>query len=150
MHIYIPVCVHLNMLCVCTQTHTSSRMYTCKSTGTYTCTCYKSNPKGLGTVRILYSRISLVFHNEFSSNGKAGLIIQNSALSKQSAAVNTICLVLTIEADGELGKVNGIKSYLGTLQKKNAALIWVFSNPGLIPLPLPPGILELLGHFSVG
>ena len=31
--------------------------------------------KGLGTVRILYSRISVVFHNEFSSNGRAGLIL---------------------------------------------------------------------------
>ena len=38
--------------------------------------------------------------------------MQNSALSKQSAAVNTICLILTIEVDGELGKVKGIKSYL--------------------------------------
>ena len=31
--------------------------------------------------------------------------------------------------------------------KKNAALIWIFSKPGLTP---PPGILELLGHFSEG
>ena len=38
--------------------------------------------------------------------------MQNSALGKQSAAVNTICLILTIEVDGELGKVKGIKSYL--------------------------------------
>ena len=38
--------------------------------------------------------------------------MQNSALSKQSAAVNTICLILTIKVDGELGKVKGIKSYL--------------------------------------
>ena len=34
--------------------------------------------------------------------------------------------------------------------KKNAVLIWEFSKPGLTP-PFPPqGILELLGHFSVG
>ena len=39
-------------------------------------------------------------------------VMQNSALSKQSTAVNTICLILTIEVDGELGKVKGIKSYL--------------------------------------
>ena len=38
--------------------------------------------------------------------------MQNSEVSKQSAAVNTICLVLTIEVDSELGKVKGIKSYL--------------------------------------
>ena len=31
--------------------------------------------KGLGTVEILYSRISLVFHNEFSFNGRAGLML---------------------------------------------------------------------------
>ena len=31
--------------------------------------------KGLGTVRILYSKISLVFHNGFSSNGRAGLML---------------------------------------------------------------------------
>ena len=40
------------------------------------------------------------------------ITMQNSALSKQSAAVSTICLILTIEVDGELGKVKGIKSYL--------------------------------------
>ena len=39
-------------------------------------------------------------------------IMQNSVLSKQSAADNTICLILTIEVDGQLGKVKGIKSYL--------------------------------------
>ena len=38
--------------------------------------------------------------------------IQNSALSKQSPAVSTICRILTIEVDGKLGKVKGIKSYL--------------------------------------
>ena len=38
--------------------------------------------------------------------------MQNSARSKQSAAVNTTCLILTIKVDGELGKVKGIKSYL--------------------------------------
>ena len=31
--------------------------------------------QGLVTVRILYSRISGVFHNEFSSNGRAGLML---------------------------------------------------------------------------
>ena len=31
--------------------------------------------KGLGTLWILYRRISLVFHNEFSSNGRAGLML---------------------------------------------------------------------------
>ena len=36
---------------------------------------------------------------------------------------------------------------IGTSHKRNAALIWVFSKPALTP---PPGILELLGHFSVG
>ena len=41
-----------------------------------------------------------------------GVGMQNSALSKQSAAVNTMYLILTIEVDGELGKVKGIKSYL--------------------------------------
>ena len=40
------------------------------------------------------------------------LTMQNSALSKQSAAVNTICFIMTIKADGELGKVKEIKSYL--------------------------------------
>jgi hypothetical protein len=34
------------------------------------------------------------------------------ALSKQSAAVNTMCLNLTIKVDGELGNVKGMKSYL--------------------------------------
>ena len=38
--------------------------------------------------------------------------IQNSALSKQSPVVSTICRILTIEVDGERGKVKGIKSYL--------------------------------------
>ena len=39
--------------------------------------------------------------------------MQTSALSKQSAAVSTICLILIIEVDGELGKVKGkVKSYL--------------------------------------
>ena len=41
-----------------------------------------------------------------------GVGMQNSALSKQSAAVKTMYLILTIEVDGELGKVKGIKSYL--------------------------------------
>ena len=36
--------------------------------------------------------------------------MQNSALRKQSAAVNTISLILTIEVDSELGKVKGIRS----------------------------------------
>ena len=31
--------------------------------------------QGLGTVRTLYIRISLVFQNEFSSNGRAGLML---------------------------------------------------------------------------
>ena len=31
--------------------------------------------QGLGAVRILYSRIFLVFHNKFSSNGRAGLML---------------------------------------------------------------------------
>ena len=31
--------------------------------------------QGLGTVRILYSKISVVFHNDFSSNGRAGLML---------------------------------------------------------------------------
>ena len=31
--------------------------------------------QGLGTLMILYRRISVVFHNEFSSNGKAGLML---------------------------------------------------------------------------
>ena len=43
---------------------------------------------------------------------RVSLTIQNSALSKQSPAVSTICRILTIEVDGELGKVKGIKSYL--------------------------------------
>ena len=37
--------------------------------------------------------------------------MQNFALSKQSTAVNTICLILTIKVDGQLGKVKWIKSY---------------------------------------
>ena len=45
-------------------------------------------------------------------SGGLALPMQNSVLSKQSAAVNTICLILTIKVDGELGKVKGIKSYL--------------------------------------
>ena len=43
--------------------------------------------------------------------------MQNSALSKQSAAVNTICLIQTIEVDCELGKVKGIKSYLQCVER---------------------------------
>ena len=38
--------------------------------------------------------------------------MHNSALSKQSAAVSAIWLIVTIEVDRELGKVKGIKSYL--------------------------------------
>ena len=42
--------------------------------------------------------------------------IQNSALSKQSPAVRTICPILTIKVDGERGKVKGTKSYLKCLE----------------------------------
>ena len=37
----------------------------------------------------------------------------------------------------------------GRPTNENAALIWVFSKPGLTS-PLPPGILELLEPFSEG
>ena len=43
--------------------------------------------------------------------------MQNSALNKQSTWVNTICLILTIEVDGKLGKVKGIKSYLKCVEE---------------------------------
>ena len=41
---------------------------------------YLNLPEGLGSVRILYSKISVVFHNDFSSNGRAGLMLLLSLL----------------------------------------------------------------------
>ena len=49
---------------------------------------------------------------EFKIDWIPPLVIQNSALRKQSPAVSTICLILTIKVDGKQGEVKGIKSYL--------------------------------------
>ena len=49
--------------------------------------------------------------------------MQNSALSKQSAAVNTTCLILAIEVEGELGKVKGIKSYVHCVEGAGSEVI---------------------------
>ena len=45
----------------------------------------------------------------FTDASGEGFGKQNSALSKLSAAVNTICLILMIKVDSERGKVKGIK-----------------------------------------
>ena len=43
--------------------------------------------------------------------------IKNSVLRKQSPAVSTICLILTIKVDSEQGEVKGIKSCLQCVEE---------------------------------
>jgi hypothetical protein len=64
--------------------------------------------------------------------------MQNSALSKLSAAVSTICLILTIEVDGELGKVKGIKSYLECVEGAGPEVIQYILY-SVCPLPHSQG-----------